>query len=138
MPGYHPRTVTVAGNAAIAATANAGNVVVLRSPIAGTVTAVRVIPAVAQSASDTNYHDMTLINKGAAGSGTAAVATGHTKATGGTAFTAFDERALTVTATAADKLLAAGDVLALVDTVGGTVTANVLRVEVDIALTAAS
>ena len=52
-------------------------------PFSGRLTAVKISDTTAHSASDSNYHTITVVNKGAAAAGsTAMVATTNTKATG--------------------------------------------------------
>jgi hypothetical protein len=82
---------------------------------AGRVTSVSYTPEAAiTGAASPASRTFTLVNKGAAGAGTAVVAT--LAMVEGVNAVAFDELALTVTSTAADKAVAAGDVLAFVST----------------------
>jgi YD repeat-containing protein len=87
---------------------------------AGRVTSVSYTPEAAiTGAASPASRTFTLVNKGQAGVGTATVAT--LAMVGGVNAVAFDELPLTVTSTAADKAVAAGDILAWVSTaVGGT------------------
>lgn len=104
-------------------------------PFAGKVTACTYVPEAASTGDNTNYRTYTLVNKGAAGAGTTVMAT--LALTTGVDLVAFDEKALTVSATAADLVFAAGDVLAFVSThtasglvdPGGTVKVTVQRVQ---------
>lgn len=80
------------------------------APFDGTVTAVTYVADTAITGQDTNTRTLSLINKGAAGSGTTTVAT-KTFSSGVNA-SAFDETAITLTATAADLEVSEGDVLA--------------------------
>ena len=104
-------------------------------PFAGKVTACSYIPDAASTGDNTNYRTYSLINKGAAGAGTAVMAT--LALTTGVNLVAFDEKTIPLTATAADLVFASGDVLAwlsdatasgLVDP-GGTVKVTVQRVQ---------
>lgn len=80
------------------------------APWAGTVTEATYAADTAITGANTNSRTLSLINKGGAGSGTTAVAT--LALTSGVNCTAFDEKAITLSATAADLVVAAGDVLA--------------------------
>lgn len=106
---------------AVPAVATAGNddtTVVGQAPFAGTVTSVQYVAEAAITGAATNNRSVSLVNKGAAGSGTTVVAT---LAFGsGVNATAFDEKAITLSVTAADLVIAAGDTLAWVSTHIGT------------------
>jgi hypothetical protein len=105
---------------------------VCRAPFAGRLIGARVIPAVVEAASDTNYHSVAIVNAGDDGAGTTEMALGTSKTTGGTAYTAHEPNALTLDSTVADRAFAEGDVLSAVDTIGGTTTANLITVELDL------
>lgn len=107
------RTVAAAG----AGADNERNVCVV--PFAGTVSAVSYVPDTVLTGANTDSRTLSLVNKGAAGSGTTVVAT---KAfTSGVNAPADRSTALTLSATAADLVVAAGDVLAFQSThVGST------------------
>jgi hypothetical protein len=82
---------------------------------AGVVSSVTYTPEAAiTGAASPASRTFTVVNKGAAGSGTAVVAT--LAMVGGVNGVAFDEKDITVTSTAADKAVAAGDILAFVST----------------------
>jgi hypothetical protein len=102
------------------------------APFTGRLTGANVVPAVAEAASDTNKHVMTIVNKGAAGSGTTEMAAASTAATGGTAFTAHVENPFTLDSTVADRAFTEGDVISILDTIGGTTTENILVFELDL------
>lgn len=88
------------------------------APFDGTVTAVTYTPEAQIVGADTPAtRTLTLVNKGAAGGGTAVVATKALNAAAGT-LAAFDEVSLTVD-TARDDVTS-GDILAFVSTHGGT------------------
>jgi hypothetical protein len=87
-------------------------------PFAGKVTAVTYVPEAASTGDNTNKRTYTLVNKGASGSGTTVMAT--LDLVTGTDLVAFDEKAATISATAADLVFAAGDVLAWKSTHAGT------------------
>jgi hypothetical protein len=80
-------------------------------PFAGKVTAVSFIPATVLTGANTNSITFKLINKGAAGSGTAVVA--ELAFVSGVNAAANDEKALTLSGTAAKLEVAEGDVLTL-------------------------
>ena len=82
---------------------------------AGRVTSVSYTPEGAVTgAASPNSRTFTLVNKGQAGSGTTVIAT--LALVLGVDLVAFDEKALTLTATVADRVVAAGDELAWVST----------------------
>lgn len=82
---------------------------------AGRVTGVSYTPdAAITGAASPNSRTFTLVNKGQAGSGTTTVAT--LAMVGGVNGVAYDEKAITLTATVADRAVAAGDILAWVST----------------------
>ncbi len=87
---------------------------------AGRVSSVSYTPEAAiTGAASPASRTFTLVNKGAAGVGTTTVAT--LAMVGGVNGVAFDELAITLSGTAADLVVAAGDILAWVSTaVGGT------------------
>lgn len=86
-----------------------------RVPKAGTITGAAIVVQTTVTTDDTNYYSVGVINK-TTGAGTAVVvdtsaAANTSKTTGGAAFTADTLRALTLTSTAADLVVAAGDEL---------------------------
>jgi hypothetical protein len=85
---------------------------------AGTVSSVSIVPEANVAADATNNRTYRLVNKGQSGAGSTLIAS-HQTTTGG-ALTAFDEKALTLSGTAANLLVAAGDILAADETVTGT------------------
>lgn len=107
-----------AQNAALGATANGSRPV--RVPVAGSVssvtyTAVAAVTGAASPASRT----LSVTNKGSDGTGSTSVAS--LALLGGVDLVAYDERAVTVSATAANLVVAEGDILSLDSTaVGGT------------------
>lgn len=108
--GMVPRVETY--QMVIAATAAGADfeVAVCAAPFAGTVTAVNYIADTTLTGANTDSRTLSLINKGQAGDGTTSVAS---KAfVSGVNGTAFARTAITLTSTAADKVVVAGDVLA--------------------------
>ncbi len=83
------------------------------------ITGVRWIPAAAVTGANTNNFALQAINKGTGGAGTTGVTTTKTYASG-TNSVAHDSEDLTLSSTATDLQLAAGEVLSLVRTVNGT------------------
>lgn len=83
--------------------------VIGQAPFAGTVTAVQYVPEAAITGAATNNRTISLVNKGQAGTGTTIVAT--LTFASGTNATANNEVAITLSATAADLVIAEGDTL---------------------------
>lgn len=79
-----------------------------------TITGVKLTPNAAITANGTNFFDLAVINKGAAAAGSTSVATRSWAATNSVAFVA---EAMTLSGTAANLNVAAGDVLDLARTV---------------------
>jgi len=104
-----------------ATAATAQNWVIGEAPFAGTVTEVSVIPVAAVTANASNYRNFTVQNTGQAGAGTTTVSTMTTATTG---LVVNDERLATLTGTAADLVVAAGDVLRVAETATGTGVAH--------------
>ncbi|MGW3491787.1 hypothetical protein [Streptomyces sp. NPDC001054] len=80
-----------------------------QAPFAATVTKVEYVPEAAITGAATNNRSLSLVNKGQAGSGTTSVAT--LSLASGVNAAANDERAITLSGTAANLTLAAGDTL---------------------------
>lgn len=94
------------------------------APFAGTVTEVRIVPEAALVAHGTNYRTFRLINKGQAGAGSTVVASHATDTPTTDDLAAFDEKSLTLSVVAGATTVAAGDVLAVDETVAGTGVAH--------------
>ncbi len=113
----------------IATTGNSDEYVT--APVAGTLSVASVSPLVALTSDDTNYITWTITNLGQAGAGSAAMlaatAPNTTKATGGTGLSINTKRALTVTGTAADLVVAVGDLLLIRAAATGTLANTVTR-----------
>ena len=95
-----------------------GSFCVVCPDAAATISKVQFAAKETLAASDTNYFDFGLVNKGPTGTGTTAVvdrtaAANSTKATGGAPVNAYVRRNLTLSGTPADLNTAAGDVLEL-------------------------
>jgi hypothetical protein len=98
----HVATAAVSGGAD-------ANTPVFVAPFAATVTSVQYVTPSAITGADTNSRTVSLINKGAAGSGSTAVAT--LALVSGVNTVAYVPKAITLSGTAANLVLAAGDVL---------------------------
>lgn len=97
------------GVPAVSTVGNDDDTVIAQAPFAGTVTAVNYVPEAAITGAATNNRTISLVNKGQAGSGTTVVASLNFG--NGTNATANNEVALTLSATAADLVIAEGDTL---------------------------
>lgn len=127
-----PLTRTLATTIPAQGTAGtAGDQTLGEAPFAGTVTAATLVAEAAITGRATDNRKFAIVNKGTDGLGTREVAS-ITFAAGANA-AAFDETALTLTATAANLAVAAGDVLAVVETINGsgmTHSGGLVQVEV--------
>jgi hypothetical protein len=94
------------------------NTNVLSAPQAGTLTAVGYATVTAITGAATNTRSVTLVNKGAAGTGTTSMAT--LQFDSGVNTVANVPKVITLTTTAADRVVAAGDVLQFQSTHVGT------------------
>lgn len=88
------------------------------APSAGSVTAVTYSTVTAITGANTNTRVVNLVNKGQAGAGTTVIAT--LQFNSGVNTTASDEKTITLSATAADLVVAAGDLLQWQSTHVGT------------------
>lgn len=119
MPDTHPLTRTVELRVAAVGTANATlNTPAHVVPFAATVTSVQYVADSGITGAATNNRAVALVNKGAAGSGTTSVAA-KAYASGVNA-TALVPDTITLSGTAANLVLAAGDVLRWESTPNGT------------------
>jgi hypothetical protein len=118
MTDTHPLTLVVEYPAAAVAQGSTANTPVTKAPFAATVTAVEYVTAAAITGANTNNRVVTLANKGTAGSGTTAVAT--LTFASGTNAAAAASTAITLSGTAANLLVAAGEVLQWQSTINGT------------------
>ncbi len=119
MPDYNPFAEILAEGQDNGVTIAATDTFTLEpARFTGKVTAVSYVPEAAATGDNTNARTFTLVNKGTAGSGTTVIAT--LALTTGVNLVASDEKAATLSATAADLLVTAGDVLAWVSTATGT------------------
>lgn len=93
------------------------------APFDGTVSAVSIVPEANLTADNTNNRTFRLINKGQSGAGSTVIASYQSNVAGGN-LTAFDEKALTLSATPANLVVASGDVLAADEVTAGTGVAH--------------
>lgn len=95
---------------------------------AGTLTLVQFVPGASLATSDTNFLILGINNRGSGAANVAMLAPGAvngTQVTGGTALTAYTKRTLTLNATPANLVIAAGDTISVVATVTGTLAGTV-------------
>lgn len=98
--------------------------VIGEAPFAGTVTSVVIVPEAAVVAHATNYRTFRVVNKGQAGSGSTVVATFATDTVTTDDLAAFDEKSIPLSGTAANLVVAAGDVLVADETVAASGVAH--------------
>ncbi len=133
MPVTAPYVVTLSNNVPNVAAGSTDSSTVAVAPFAGTVTSVTFTPDAGITGHATNNRTVSIINKEDDGTGTTAVA--ELEFDVGVDATAFDETAITLSGTAADLVVAEGDVLAWssvhaasgVADPGGTVTIKIAR-----------
>jgi len=94
---------------AVGTAGNDSNIAAFVAPFAGTISVVDYIPDQAINGAATNNRTLTLINTGQAGTGNTTVASLNFG--NGVNAAAFDEKAVTLSATAANLVVAQGDVL---------------------------
>lgn len=110
---------------------------VAQSHVAGVVSSVTFTPDAGVTAHGTNYRTFRLVNKGAAGSGSTVIASFATDTVTTDDLTAFVEKAITLSATPADLVVAAGDLLVWDEAIAsGGVASPSGRIEVEITRTA--
>lgn len=103
------------GNAATAANLTT---IAARAPFAGTVSKISYIPNATITGQNTNTRKVALVNKGQSGSGN--LETASIQFNSGVNAAAFDETSLTLSGTAANLVVAEGDVLTVESTAVGT------------------
>ena len=94
---------------AVSTAGNDDDTVLGQAPFDCTVTSVQYVPEAAITGAATNHRTVSLVNKGQAGSGTTTVAS--LTFDNGVNATANDEKTITLSGTAANLVLAAGDTL---------------------------
>lgn len=95
-----------------------------RAPFAGRITSARIIPEAAVTGNATNFRNFRIVNKGQTGAGTTLMASFATNATPANDLVAYDEKAAALSGTEANTLVAAGDILQVDETVGGSGVAH--------------
>src|SRR3954467_14136006 len=126
-------TERITGNFPAVTAATDQSTTIAESHVAGTVTAATITINGNITANGTTYRTFTLTNKGTDGNGTTAVAVFATDTVTTDDVADFDEKALTLSSTDADLVVAKGDILALVETHASTGVAHAGgRVEIEI------
>jgi hypothetical protein len=113
--------------ATVPAQGTAGTVqdlVIGEAPFAGTVSGVSIVPEAAVTAHGTNFRTFRVVNKGQAGAGTTVVASFATDTVTTDDLVAFDEKAIPLSGTPANLVVAEGDVLAADETVAAAGVAH--------------
>lgn len=111
MPDTHPFTQVLTLRSPGQATAGTDSTFALgRAPFACTVTDVTYAPEAAITGANTNTRRVALVNKGQTGAG--AVEPAALQFDSGVNAAAFDDKPITLSATQANRVLAAGDILA--------------------------
>lgn len=95
---------------AVSTAGNDDDTVITQAPFACTVTAVQYVPEAAITGAATDHRTFSLVNKGQAGSGTTTVAS-LAFDSGSVTASANNEKTITLSGTAANLVLAAGDTL---------------------------
>lgn len=103
---------------AVSTAGNSDDSVIAQAQLTGVVTAVEYVPEAAITGAATNNRTVSLVNKGQAGTGTTTIAT--LTFGSGTNATANNEVALTLSSTAADLVVTAGDTLLWRSVANGT------------------
>ena len=125
MPDTAPLQRTIEAFVPAQGTANATqDQAIGEAPFAGTVTEATIIPEAAVTAHATNYRTFRIVNKGQAGAGSTVVASFATDTVTTDDLAAFDEKSLALSGTAANLVVAEGDVLAADETVAAAGVAH--------------
>lgn len=95
-----------------------------KAPFAGVVSAVNLVPEANLTANATNFRTFAVVNKGQDGNGSTVVASFATDTVTTDDLADFDEKGIPVSVVANAANVAAGDILAAVETVGGTGVAH--------------
>jgi hypothetical protein len=120
MPDTAPLVQTIQATVPAATIAATQDQVIGEAPFDGTVTAVKLVPEAALTGNATNYRTFRVVNKGQAGAGTTVVASLATDATPAKDLVAFDEKTIPLSVVAGATTVAAGDVLAVDETVAAS------------------
>lgn len=103
---------------------NAQDQVIGEAPFAGTVVGVSIVPEAALTANATNYRTFRVVNKGQSGGGSTLVASFATDTVTTDDLVAFDEKAIPLSGTPANLVVAAGDILVADETVAASGVAH--------------
>lgn len=103
---------------AVSTAGNSDDTVIGQAPFAGTVTDVEYVPEAAITGAATNNRTVSLVNKGQDGSGSTVIAT--LTFGSGTNAAANDDATVTLSGTAANRVVAAGDTLQWRSVANGT------------------
>lgn len=121
-----------------AGTVNATKIIKLIAPATGTISGLRSTVDTTVTTSDATYWTASAVNKGAAGTGTTAILAASdantTKATGGSALTAYVARAWSLHGTPANLAVTKGDVIAVTFTKTGA-AADLVEKEIELEVT---
>jgi hypothetical protein len=110
--------------------------ILLIAPFAGVLSGAIFTSVSALATSDTNYITFAVVNRGNSDAAMLAASDANTtKATGGTALTARAKRSLALNGTAANLVVAAGDVISIIATATGTLAGAVAGGAVELTLT---
>lgn len=102
-------------------TAGTAQAIILgRAPKAGVLTAAAIMPVGAVANDAANIRTWTIQNRGQVGTATTVMATFSTLTGAEGALVAYDEKAFTLSATPANLVVATGDIIAVLETTGGT------------------
>lgn len=118
MADYSPFSIQKQAHVAPVAAASDFTSTVCEAPFDGKISSASYTPDAGVTGANTETRTIQIINKGQAGSGTTAVAT--LALTSGVNMTADDEKALTLSSTAADLVVAQGDIIAFKSTHSGS------------------
>lgn len=117
MPDTAPNVKVIETTLPAAGAAVAQDQVIGKAPFAGTVQSVTVISEAAVTANGTNFRTLRVLNKGQAGAGATVVASLALDTPTTDDLAAFDEKAIPLSGTPANLVVAEGDVLAADETV---------------------
>lgn len=119
-----PRSQTLTGFVPAAGAAVAQDQTIGEATVSGQVTEVTITPEANLSANGSNYRTFRLLNKGQDGNGSTVVASFATDTVTTDDLADFDEKTITLSVVTDAKDVAAGDILAVDETVTGTGVAH--------------
>jgi hypothetical protein len=115
---------TIATTVPAAGAAVTQDQVIDRAPYAGVISAVTIVPEAALTANATNFRTFRVMNKGQAGAGSTVAASFPTSTPTTDDLVAFKAKAIPLSGTPANLVVAAGDVLAVDETVAASGVAH--------------